>query len=398
MLSGFRKDLILVALAGTIVVMGLGFIIPLFPIYVSQKGASNFELGLIVSGFTISQFLVQPFFGGFSDRFGRKSFMVGGLACYGLVAALYVFAVSLPQVFLVRLLHGVGAGMIWPALSAFVVDQAPLEKRGETMGFLSGVEMIGFALGPILGGGLYTLGGMNLPFFGCAALSFLSMGIIWSCIREKPRPPRTAHVPFLQRYGFASLRVPDIRLLCLIGFSEAFVWGLIITLLPVMASRLNVPPGKIGWLFSAYFVVYILLQWPVGRWSDRNGRKKPILVGMSIYTLAVLLLSQAGSMISFLAMLALAGAGLGIYSPSVRVAVADLTSEKARGASLGVFFTTRMFGFFLGPNLGGIIADAWGQGVPFAFAGLLAGMGIWASCCLSPELSRSLVLDPSRTE
>jgi len=78
MIFSVQKELILVALAGTVVVMGLGFIIPLFPIYVSQKGATNFQLGLIVSGFTISQFLVQPFFGGLSDRFGRKLFMVGG--------------------------------------------------------------------------------------------------------------------------------------------------------------------------------------------------------------------------------------------------------------------------------------------------------------------------------
>ena len=61
----FQRELILVSLAGTIVIMGLGFIIPLFPIYVYQKGAGNFELGLIVSGFTITQFLVQPFGGTF---------------------------------------------------------------------------------------------------------------------------------------------------------------------------------------------------------------------------------------------------------------------------------------------------------------------------------------------
>jgi len=172
----FQKELILVAMAGTIAVMGLGFIIPLFPIYVSEKGASNFQLGLIVSGFTISQFLVQPFFGGLSDRFGRKPFMVGGMACYGLVASLYILADSLSQVFLVRLLHGVGAGMIWPALSAYVVDQSPVERRGETIGLLSGVEMVGFAVGPFLGGMLYSLGGMNLPFFGCAALALLPYG------------------------------------------------------------------------------------------------------------------------------------------------------------------------------------------------------------------------------
>ncbi|MCX5909044.1 MAG: MFS transporter, partial [Deltaproteobacteria bacterium] len=146
----FRRDLFPVAMAGAIVVMGIGFIIPLFPLYVSKMGANNFELGLIISGFTISQFLVQPFFGGLSDRLGRKPFMIGGLACYGLVAASYILAKSLPQIFLVRLLHGFGAGMIWPAMAAYVIDQSPIERRGESMGLLSAVEMLGFAIGPFL--------------------------------------------------------------------------------------------------------------------------------------------------------------------------------------------------------------------------------------------------------
>jgi MFS family permease len=384
----FQKELILVALAGTVVVMGLGFIIPLFPIYVAEKGASNFELGLIVSGFTISQFFVQPFFGGLSDRFGRKLFMIGGLACYGFVAFLYVFASTLPQVFLVRLLHGLGAGMIWPALSAFVLDLSPVERRGETMGMLSAVEMIGFAVGPFLGGVLFSLGGMNTPFFGCALLSFAAMAMIWIFIKERFHPQATDSIKWLERYGFSSLRLPDIRLLCWIGFTEAFIWGVIITLLPVMGSRAGIPPGKIGWLFSAYFVVYILLQHPVGRWSDRQGRKKPILLGLSIYTLAVLLLSREGGLFYMMAVLAVAGAGLGIYSPSIRVAIADLTAEKVRGASLGFFFTTRMIGFFLGPNISGLLADRFGQGFPFLVGAAGLGGGLWAAAHLSARLSQ----------
>jgi len=385
----FRKELVLVTLAGTIVVMGLGFIIPLFPIYISQKGASNFELGLIVSGFTISQFLVQPFFGGLSDCFGRKPFMVGGMACYGLVASLYVFANNLFQVFLIRLLHGVGAGMVWPALSAYVVDQSPIERRGETMSLLSGVEMVGFAVGPFLGGILFGLGGMNLPFLSCSLLAVVAMGIIWVLIQEKISSPKAVPKRWSERYGFSSMRLLDIRLLCLIGFAEAFVWGTVITLLPVMASGQGVPPEKIGWLFSAYFIVYILLQKPVGKWSDEQGRKKPILLGLSIYTLAILLLSQGGSLIHLMVVLAIAGAGLGIYSPSVRVAVADLSSEEVRGASLGFFFTTRMIGFFLGPNVSGIMADHLGQGFPFLVGAAGLGVGIWASISLSSRLSQT---------
>jgi MFS family permease len=391
-----NKELILATLSGSIVIMGLGLIIPLFPIYVSQKGASNIELGLIVSAFTFSQFLVQPFFGGLSDRWGRKPFMVGGMACYGVVALLYIFAHNLPQIFLIRLLSGAGAGMIWPALAAFVVDQSSVERRGETMSLLSGMEMLGFAIGPFLGGLLYVLGGMNLPFLFCSFLSLLAAGMIWWRIQEKPMGNKSAQKRFVERYGFSSIRIRDIRLLCIISFAESFVWGTIITLLPVMASRMGVSPGKIGWLFSAYFVVYILLQRPVGKWSDLQGRKNPILLGITIYTLAVFLLSQGGTLSYFLIVLAIAGAGLGIYSPSVRVGIADLSSEELRGANMGFFFTTRMFGFFLGPNISGLMADRFGFGFPFLVGTACSALGIWASYSLSPELAQRRIPLPAR--
>jgi MFS family permease len=109
---------------------------------------------------------------------------------------------------------------------------------------------------------------------------------------------------------------------------------------------------------------------------------------MTIYTLAVLLLSQGGTFPYLMAVLAIAGAGLGIYSPTVRVAVADLSSEEVRGASLGIFFTTRMFGFFLGPNVSGIMADRFGEGFPFLVGAGGLALGIWASLYLSPRLSK----------
>jgi len=387
MLANLKRELIIVSFAGAIVIMGLGFVLPFFPIYVSQKGANHLELGLIVSGFTLSQFMVQPFFGGLSDRFGRRPFMVGGLFCYGLVAALYIFASSLPQIFLIRLLHGFGAGMIWPAMSAYVIDQSPVEKRGESMGLLAAIEMMGFALGPFIGGLLFSLGGMNLPFLSCSILAFLAMSLIWFLIREQVSNPQLNSKRWWERYGFSSFRHADIRLLCLIGFSETYVWGTIMTILPIMAANLDISPMRIGWLFSLFFLVYIFLQRPVGKWSDQQGRKKPILLGMSIYALALLLLTFGGSLSYIMGVLAIAGAGLGIYAASVRVAIADLSSDEVRGANMGFFFTTRMLGFFLGPNISGMVADRLGYGFPFLLGAAVLGVGLLASFHLSPVLS-----------
>jgi MFS family permease len=77
------------------------------------------------------------------------------------------------------------------------------------------------------------------------------------------------------------------------------------------------------------------------------------------------------------------------------VAIADLSSEKVRGASMGFFFTTRMFGFFLGPNISGLMADRWGQGLPFLLGAAGLALGIWASWSLSTELSQRISRAPA---
>jgi len=94
-------------------------------------------------------------------------------------------------------------------------------------------------------------------------------------------------------------------------------------------------------------------------------------------------------MVYLLLILAIAGAGLGIYSPSVRVAIADLTSERVRSASLRVFFSTPMFGLFLGPSLSGVIADQRGEGFPFLISDAGVGLGTLAASALSPGLSKA---------
>ena len=134
----------------------------------------------------------------------------------------------------------------------------------------------------------------------------------------------------------------------------------------------------------------------MGRWSDLQGRKNPILLGITIYTLAVFLLSQGGTLTYFLIVLAIAGAGLGIYSPSVRAGIADLSSEELRGANMGFFFTTRMFGFCLGPNISGLMADRFGFGFPFLVGAACSALGIWASFSLSADLAKCRFPLPAR--
>jgi hypothetical protein len=55
---------------------------------------------------------------------------------------------------------------------------------------------------------------------------------------------------------------------------------------------------------------------------------------------------------------------------------------------LGFFFTTRMIGFFLGPNISGLLADRFGQGFPFLVGAAGLGGALWAAFNLSARLTK----------
>ena len=59
--------------------MGMGIVTPFLPIYANTMGASSLEVGLIQAAFNITGIGTLLFVGRLSDRFGRKSFLSGGL-------------------------------------------------------------------------------------------------------------------------------------------------------------------------------------------------------------------------------------------------------------------------------------------------------------------------------
>ncbi len=81
-------------LAVFIALLGLGIVIPLLPVYADNLGASGIMIGLMVAGFSISRGVLQPFVGGWSDRHGRKRFLVSGLLIYSVVGFSFTLATS----------------------------------------------------------------------------------------------------------------------------------------------------------------------------------------------------------------------------------------------------------------------------------------------------------------
>ena len=183
----------------------IGFLLvtPLLPFYATSLGARPLVVTMILSAFSLAQLLSAPFWGRFSDRYGRRPALLVGLASSAVAFALFGLANSILLLFAFRLLQGAGGGTTG-VVQAYVSDSVPPEKRAEALGWISAATNAGVMIGPALGSLAAKHFGSSGPGFTAAIFCTLNVLAAWKWLPESkrddaPRAAAAAPVPAAPR-------------------------------------------------------------------------------------------------------------------------------------------------------------------------------------------------------
>ncbi len=181
-------------LAATFIAMlGFGAMIPVLPLFVTEKGIDVATLGLIVAGWAIGKLIFEPVFGWWADSHSRKPQMVLALAMMGLASLLMLAFSSAAALFAMRFVAGIASGMFGPAARGALVEATDEGSRGQAFGYFAAFQMGGFVLGPAIGAaGSAIFGGYAFPFIALGVLGFVSSLVLW---RFQPSEPHVADMP-----------------------------------------------------------------------------------------------------------------------------------------------------------------------------------------------------------
>jgi len=161
------------------------------------------------------------------------------------------------------------------------------------------------------------------------------------------------------------------------NLNDALAWGLV----PLFLAAHGAGVGAIGLVAGIYPAVWGAGQIWTGHWSDRVGRKPPIVSGMLLQAAALVLLAASGGDVGLAAAAAaLLGAGTALVYPTLIAAISDTVSPIARAPTVGVYRFWRDMGYVVGGLLAGAVADALGFGGAIAVvAALTAASGLWVA-------------------
>ncbi|MCF3943732.1 multidrug efflux MFS transporter NorA [Oceanobacillus alkalisoli] len=169
-----KKDWTLTLLLSNIffVFLGIGLVIPVLPTIMNELSISGTVVGYLTAAFALAQLIFSPFAGKAVDKYGRKRMIIIGLFIFSFSEFLFGLGKTIEVLFASRILGGISAAFIMPAVTAFIADITTPKTRPKALGYMSAMISTGFIIGPGIGGFLAEIG-TRVPFFSAAACGLI---------------------------------------------------------------------------------------------------------------------------------------------------------------------------------------------------------------------------------
>ncbi len=359
----------LVLLVGAVVFVDTMFyaaIAPLLPQLAREFHLSKLSAGVMTAGYPLGTLLASIPGGVLAARAGPRFTVCVGLAL--LAASTLAFGLLNNAVLLdlARLVEGVGGAFSWAGGLAWIVAEAPADRRGGLMGAALGAAIGGALFGPVIGT-LASAVGRAAAFSGVVVVSLALIAIA----RRMPAPSLRSGQGMLHLR--MALRGRDTTIGMWLVTLPAIASGLINVLGPLRLHRLGASALAIGAAFLIAAGLEAAISPLIGSLSDRRGRLLPLRFGLIFAAVLLACFTLPRSVTVLIAVIvALSVALAGFWAPAMAL-LSDAADRHGLNQGLAAALMNLAWagGQILGSGAGGATAKALGDGGPMLLTATL---------------------------
>lgn len=387
---GYNRAILALSVARMADAIGNSILFILIPLYVAKipEEFVHFPtpvlVGILISVFGFVSSIFQPVMGALTDRLGRRKILIqAGLLIIGICILLFIFASHYYHLLILRIIQGAAVALTIPPSLALMTSITKKETRGGSMGIYSTFRIIGFSLGPVLGGFLETKFGFNAAFYAGAGFILIAIILVHFWVEEV-----RGEVADSKKRNFkiidTDLLSAGIAATALATFMMASAFSMVTTLENEFNSRLEITAIGFGFAFSMVMIGRLIFQVPLGHYSDKIGRRPLIIAGLVLMGISTGLLGVVTSYIELIIVRLVQGiAAAGIAAPAFAVA-ADLSKRGGEGRQMSIVTMGFGLGIAFGPLVSGLLANFFFE-LPFLVIGILTAAGAWVVYRYLPE-------------
>jgi len=363
-----RKIVEFISLETNVIVLSLtGFLLnfaaqtfqPFTSLYLMSLGADVAQVGLAFAFLSFAIAIVTLPGGMIADRFGRKMLIVvgnfTGFLCYFLLLLIGPWQLAVIVLFIQSLM----STFYQPAYTAIIAESVPDEERGNAFGTFFFIVSIGFFVGPMIGGYLYSFAGFSTILYGAGFLGVSGSLIRLVWIRETLTAKRRKAVEAV-RIERSWSGLPhfgrDLKFLTVVSSMVGFVYGVMFPYVPVYATEiLKISKFELGVMFSVSSFAQFMISLPAGKIIRKVGTRKLMTLAIICSSALIIPWIYSPSILFAICIYTITGVFTQLFTIANQTLTSNLTSIRTRASAIGVITTVSGLVGAVSPYLGSLI-------------------------------------------
>jgi MFS family permease len=359
-------------------------VVPALPEFADRFGFGAPVAALIFAAFPVGMLGAALVAAGLVERLGRRPVMILAAVMLAVATLAFSFAGGVEALAAARLAQGVAAGLVWTAGIAAISDIFPVEELGFRIGLAETAGGAVGLLGPFVGGTLIDVLGTDATFRLATILPGIALVPVLLIPETRAGP---ADAPPLVAALRRLVAEPKARVAFASLGGVAVILSLVEPLLPLdLAGRLDLSSFGIGLVFGTGLMAYFVLVPVAGRWSDRRGRRAPLVVG-GVLIAAGLPFLATGPAVGVAIAFAVVGAGMAALGTPSGPLMVEAVNDAGMGGRYGLSAAMLTVVFAIGYAGGPLIGAAASALMPFGATVAIAAV---AALVLAAWLGRAL--------
>ncbi len=351
-----------------------GILISTLPFLIHNYGGDIFIITLAFGSFSFFQFFVSPFWGGLSDKLGRKPLLIMNCVAELIANTILALSGSLLVIFISRVIAGLFKTNVSVG-TAYIADITDEKSRAKGMGMFGVAFGLGFTVGPLIGGLIagsdFTFDSLsNVAWFACA-INLINLLYVFFFLEESLKEKKDYKIKYSVERFKSQLKIVAnkslfsffILIFCIhLTFSgmegtiaiwgkETFVWG----------------PREIGFVMLLAGLTQILVQGGLLRILLKYYNEKQLIrSGYASLILGFFIIPFSSMYLMPVAIIFLCY-GIGVTNPCLNSLISKNSPPKLKGLSLGTAYSSQAAARFLGQPLAGLMFLHLGKNYHFYF-------------------------------
>jgi len=357
------------------------------PAFLASIGAGAAQLGIIEGIAESVASFAQLFSGYLADKVShRKPIVVGGYFVANAVKPLLALVSSWWQILGIRFADRFAKGVRGTARDVMVAESVDKSKIGSAYGLIQAMDSAGAIVGPLLALAVIGRFGMRGVFAWAAIPGALCVIVAWLGIREQFVKGRASSPVKAERSSAVSSLAKSEWLPKLpVGFYYVLAVVTMFSLgnssdmfLVLRAGNIGIPASRAPLLGLVFNIMFTLVSWPAGKFSDRFSRSAIAAAGYLVFAIVYFVFALAPSQLAIWLAMAFYGLFYALTNAVLKALIVESVDTGVRGRALGIYSFCISLTTLLSSVITGALWKIYGPAVPFYFSAGIATVSAFA--------------------